>query len=311
MNDPVPRVGVSRCLLGEAVRYDGDHRRQEWIVSELAAHAVLVAVCPETSAGLGVPREPVHLAWAPEDGPRVRGNDSGRDFTAALERGVMLSLEHLGTGPVDGCLLKARSPSCGRAVEVAGSEAPAPGVFAAALEGAWPLAVTAEADALEDPAAREAFCIRVFARARLRALFSGAWTPGDLAAFHAREKMLLLVHGRTGYARLGRLVAEAGRWPREALAGAYTRRFMETLESTPTRGRYVDALQHMAGHLRGRLDPLRRARVRESIEDYRRGARPRPQVLASLHALAGELDLVWVRDQTCLAPCPPSLLARD
>ncbi|SFM28618.1 Uncharacterized conserved protein YbgA, DUF1722 family [Ectothiorhodospira mobilis] len=310
MNRPLPRVGVSRCLLGEAVRYDGDHRRQDWIVSHLAAHVELVAVCPEFSAGLGAPREPVHLARTPAGGLRVRGNDSGRDFTAALERGVACSLERLRQGPLDGCLLKARSPSCGLAVEVMGGREAVPGVFAAALKAEAPEVVRAEADALEDPAAREAFCIRVFARARLRALFSGPWTRGDLAAFHAREKMLLLVHGRPAYTRLGRLVAEAGRWPQKALAGEYTRRFMAALAGPTTRGRHVDALQHLAGHLRGPLDPLRRAQVRETIEDYRHGRCPRPRVLACLRALADELELAWVRRQSYLDPCPPSLLSR-
>ncbi len=292
-----PRLGVSHCLLGAAVRYDGGHRRCDWLADVLAPHVDLVPVCPEVEAGLSTPREPMHL----DADRRLRGNDSGRDFTPALADFLARRTPELAAAGLDGFVLKSRSPSCGLAPS---------GLFAAALVEALPaLPVTEETTLAEDGEAREHFAVRLFAQARLRALLAGPWTPKDFTGFHAREKMLLLAHDRHLYDRLGRLAAEAHARPREETARDYADAFAAALAKPAGVSKHVNALQHMAGHFKGRLDALGREELRTAIDAYRTGAAARAQAVALLRALAAEVNLRWVLEQTYLAPCPEALLA--
>ncbi|OOG22701.1 hypothetical protein B1C78_14305 [Thioalkalivibrio denitrificans] len=307
---PKPNLGLSHCLVGAPVRYDGGDRRDDWIVETLAPHVTLWPVCPEVEAGFGTPREPMHLEAGERGVIRLLGNDSGRDLTAALRTQVERRVPELAAAGLDGYILKARSPSCGLSVAVSGREGAAPGFYAAALVRKLPDLPVVEESGLADAAGREAFCIRLFARARLRRFFSSPWTAGGLSAFHAREKMLLLAQDRTRYDRLGRLVAGAGARPAGALARDYVAGFMAALALAGSIGNHVNVLQHLAGHFREGLEAARRTALHEAIEAYRNGALPRGRVLALLGDLADELELSWVREQSYLAPCPPELLAR-
>lgn len=306
---PRPRLGVSQCLLGARVRYDGGHRLEGFVADTLARHVELVPVCPEVEAGLGTPREPMHLVRTAR-GLRLRGNHSATDHTAALQGLVDRRLAELTAAGLDGFILKSHSPSCGLAVAVEGSPDPAPGLFAAALTADMPGLVVVEEKVLATASGREDFCIRLFAHARLRDLLEQAWTPGMLAAFHTREKMLLLGQDRTLYDRLGRLVAGAGGRPRPELAREYRSIFLQALAKPATIGHHINVLQHLAGHFRQSLDGARRDMLHRTIDRYRTGAAPRGEVLALLRELADELDLAWVREQSYLAPCPEELLGK-
>lgn len=306
---PKPRLGVSHCLAGAAVRYDGGHKRDDWIADTLARHVDLHPVCPEAEAGLGTPREPMHLARDEAGALRLLGNRSGTDCTPMLQSFLARRVPALAATGLDGFVLKADSPSCGLAVPVTAEAAPSPGLFAAALTAALPGLPVVEETALGEGAAREAFCIRLFARARLRNLLSMAWTPQDLSVFHAREKMLLLAHDRVVYDALGCRVAEARAHPREEVARAYAADFMRALATPASTGNHVNALQHMAGHFKGRLDGPRREAIHGAIERYRAGALARGQVLMLLREMADETHADWVREQSYLAPCPPELLS--
>ncbi|WP_026332931.1 DUF523 and DUF1722 domain-containing protein [Thioalkalivibrio sp. ALE20] len=317
MNDPDtvpprPRLGVSRCLLGERVRYDGGHRRDDWLTQVLLPHVELVALCPEAEAGLGTPREPMQLERGPGDTQRLRGRESGQDHAPALRAWVDGRLPELeGPAGPDGYVLKARSPSCGRAVPVNGQREPRPGLFAAALETAAPSRLLVDETALHDATAREAFVIRLFALARLRERLAGEWTAGNLSAFHAREKMLLLAHGRPDYDRLGRLVAAAGTRPRAELAAEYAAMFARALARGTTRGAHVNVLQHLLGHFREYLPADERAALQAAIEDFGAGRRDRMSVVRRLRERADALQLDWVRRQSYLRPAPDELLTGE
>lgn len=300
---------MSHCLAGAAVRYDGGDKRDEWIVGTLARHVELHPVCPEAEAGLGTPREPMHLVRDAAGALRLLGNRSGTDCTPALQAFLARRVPALAATGLDGFVLKAGSPSCGLAVPVTAAAAPSAGLFAAALTAALPDLPVVEETALAEDAVREAFCIRVFARARLRNLLLTAWTPQELCAFHAREKMLLLAHDRVLYDRLGRAVAAARACAREEVARDYAADFMRALATPASIGNHVNALQHMAGHFKGRLDGPRSEAIHAAIEHYRAGALARGPVLTLLHEMAGETHADWVREQSYLTPCPPELLS--
>lgn len=168
--ETTPRIAVSACLLGEAVRYDGTDKRDAYVCKVLAGRYALVSCCPEAGAGLGVPRPPVHLVGDPAAPRAVGVDDPGLEVTGRLSAYIEALVAQL--EPIDGAVLKARSPSCGLAVPVRGDDGqqqPGMGLFAHALAARWPdLPLADEAD-LADPACRDAFLVRVEAHYRQRA----------------------------------------------------------------------------------------------------------------------------------------------
>lgn len=159
-----PRVAVSACLLGEAVRHDGAHKRSTALLERLAPHVELVAVCPEVELGLGVPREPIQLEAPPGGvGPlRLVAVRSRRDLTEAMAAYAEARVAALTALGLSGYVLKSRSPSCGaRGVGVAGAAFTAPGAFAAVLQRRLPGLPVVEESALEDPAHCERFLLAV------------------------------------------------------------------------------------------------------------------------------------------------------
>ena len=158
----VPRVGISRCLLGEAVRYDGAHKYEPSVVETLGAHVEWVPVCPEVEVGMGVPREPIQLVErGARTGIRLVGVTSGTDWTERMQTWAAERIEALKAAHVSGFVLKARSPSCGvRDVPVKGGTS-GRGMFADALLRAMPDLPVEDEERLRDAAVRELFLQRV------------------------------------------------------------------------------------------------------------------------------------------------------
>jgi uncharacterized protein YbbK (DUF523 family)/uncharacterized protein YbgA (DUF1722 family) len=305
---PVPvRIGVSACLLGRRVRYDGGHKRESFLVEDLAPHVDLLSTCPEVDVGLGTPREPIALVAADGD-VRVRGLESGADHTEALRAYGVRRTGELAEAGLAGYVLKSRSPSCGLAVGVRGGGAAAtrPGVFAAALVDRLPLLAVIEEEALRDADARDHFLTRVYAHARVGALLDGDWSAADLVRFHSAEKLLLLAHDPAAYALIGRLVAEAGARPRDELGPAYRAGVLGALASPATRGRHVNTLQHLAGMLPAHGGE---ADLAAAIHAHRRAEAPRRPLLERIEALADRLGAGYVAGQTYLRPYPRELMA--
>ncbi|MCW3062864.1 MAG: hypothetical protein JWN32_36 [Solirubrobacterales bacterium] len=297
------RIGVSACLLGRAVRYDGGHKREAFLVEDLAPHADLVSTCPEVDVGMGTPREPIALV-AEGGEVRVRGVESDADHTQALRAHGARRAGELAELGLAGYVLKSRSPSCGLAVRVRGEGARRPGMFAAALRERLPLLPVVEEDALHDADARDHFLTRAYAHARLNALLAGEWTAGDLVRFHSAEKLLLLAHDPVAYAKLGRVVAEAGTRPWDELGSVYRTGVLDALAAPATRGRHVNTLQHLAGML-----PAGGAALSAEIDRFGRGDAPRGPLLGRVEALADRLGAVYVAGQSYLRPYPRELMA--
>src|SRR4051794_24479897 len=301
-------IGVSACLLGEQVRFDGGHKRNAFLLETLAPYVRYVPVCPEVGIGLGTPRPPIRLV---ERGDEVRllGPD-GADHTDAMRRWAEPVVADLRKRDVSGFVLKKGSPSCGlERVRVwdEGGERPSPsgrGVFAQALVDALPGLAIEEEGRLNDPALREQFVDRVFGHARVRDFFATSWNAASLIRFHSAEKAAVLAHDVEGARRLGRLVASQDRVEPDRLALRYRELHAVAFRSPATPGRQANALMHLAGHLKDELAGPDRRELRDAIEDYRLGLVPVavPLALLSRHLRAVGAD--WAGSQTSLRPSP-------
>ena len=229
-----PRVGVSSCLLGEEVRFNGGHKRYRFLTDELGRYVDWVPYCPEIEIGFGTPREAIRLTAA----GRLANRAGTADHTAAMT-GLPLPAE------LDGYVFKAKSPSCGiRAIPRYRDDGhPADhacrGLYASRVLSAFPLLAVEDEGLLNDPGLREAFTERIFAVARLRSLLGGPWSAGNLVAFHARHKLQMLAHDPARYRSAGRVVAAAGPATggarREATAVAYRDLFLAAMASRASR----------------------------------------------------------------------------
>jgi uncharacterized protein YbgA (DUF1722 family)/uncharacterized protein YbbK (DUF523 family) len=309
------RLGISTCLVGERVRYDGGHKRDEFLVESLGPWVDWVPVCPEVEIGLGIPRDPIRLVGAPET-PRLVVERTGEDLTARMRRYAEARVSGLARLGLDGYVLKRASPSCGmERVKVHGeSGRPAPagrGLYAAVLMERLPLLPVEEEGRLTDAGIRENFIERVFAAARWRRFRAARPRPGALVAFHAAQKFAVLAHSPSHYSRLGRLVADAGRRPMPELLDEYAAIFAAALAVRATRGRHVNALQHMAGFLTRDLDANDRAELAAVVEDYRRGLVPLVVPLTLLKHHVRRLGAAYLADQVYLSPHPRELMLRN
>jgi uncharacterized protein YbgA (DUF1722 family)/uncharacterized protein YbbK (DUF523 family) len=303
------RVGVSACLAGEPVRHDGRDKDHSFVAA-LSRFVTLVPVCPEVEIGLGVPREPIELVLV-GGRIRLRGVESAADHSEAMlalgrRRGADLAALELA-----GYIFKSRSPSCGlEGIPIRGAAGlgHGRGLFAAAVTEAMPGLAVEDEQGLENPERRERLLERTFAAARLQRAFAPGWRRRDLIDFHAREKLLLLPHGRERYRELGRLVAGVSELAPAALAARYRAGFLAALAEPTTVGRHVDALQHLAGHLRDQLQPGERRAIAEGIEAYRDGRCSRLAVLVRLRELAERHGADSAAATSYLHPAPDALL---
>jgi uncharacterized protein YbgA (DUF1722 family)/uncharacterized protein YbbK (DUF523 family) len=297
-----PRIGVSSCLLGEQVRFDGGHKRHGFLADVLDHYVDWVPFCPEVAIGLGTPRETLKLT---DDG-RLINRSRTADHTAAMAALPLPS-------EIDGYVFKAKSPSCGihGIPRYSGHDQPAGrhgrGVYAGRLMDACPLLPVEDEGRLTDDVLREAFVERIFARARLRDLFAARWQPRDLVAFHARHKLQMLAHDPVAYRQAGRVVAGAGRQPRDAVQAEYGELFCATLNGSATRGRHTNALLRAFSQVSQVLDGTRRRDLADRIEAYRRGDVPLSVPIALLARHAHGDGLRWLAEQTYLAPYPAAL----
>jgi len=314
--DERPRIGISACLVGEEVRFDGGHKRDAFLVDVLSPHVEWVRVCPEVEVGMGTPRETLRLVRE-EDGPiRMVTTRTGIDHTAAMRRWARTRVEALVGEPLSGYVLKKDSPSCGmERVKIFGRggmpERNGRGLFAEALLTRFPHLPVEEEGRLSDPRLRENFIERVFACQRLQAFFAGRWTVGALVAFHTAHKMSLLAHSAERYRALGRLVAGAASMPRARLREEYTSIFMDAMRAVATTRRHTDVLVHMAGHLKRVVDHESKDELLGCIDEYRRGLVPLVVPLTLIRHHVRAHGVAYLAGQTYLEPHPRELMLRN
>jgi uncharacterized protein YbbK (DUF523 family)/uncharacterized protein YbgA (DUF1722 family) len=302
MGDPI-RVGVSSCLLGQKVRYDGGHKRHDFVADILGARVVFVPVCPEVELGLGTPRQTLRLIRRDDDVRLIMAN--GHDYTTAMRAFAKKRVEQLKDDDLSGYVLKKDSPSCGLTRVKVYEETGIPsktgrGVYADALLARWPHLPVEEEGRLQDEALRENFLERLTAYHRLQALFSGRWTIGQLVAFHTAHKLAVLAHTTDGYRRLGRLVAEAKAMERAELREAYTAELMRSMTLLATPKKHANVLMHMLGYFRGQIDAGDRDELLNAINEFRVGRMSRLVALTLLRHHVRRCQVAYLAGQTYL-----------
>lgn len=319
---PVLRVGASTCLLGAKVRFDGQHKRDGFLMDVLAPYVTWVPVCPEVEVGMSIPRPIVRLQRLGDGRTHMIAPDSGEDWTTRMERFARKRVAELEDEDLDGYVLKRASPSCGmERVKLypppdAQGRLGAPskegvGLFAAALRERFANLPIEEEGRLSDPPLRENFIERLFAYHRLKALWASSWKLGDLVAFHTAHKLTLMAHSVEAYRSLGKLVAESKHHSRSALRTAYETAFMQAMTKRATPGRNANVMQHMAGYLRPMLDPEDKAELAQLIEDHRKGQSPLVVPLTLLKHHIRRHKVAYLEGQTYLEPHPREMMLRN
>ena len=286
-----PRVGISSCLLGHLVRFDGGHRREPLLSKEVGKLVEWIPVCPEFEVGMGVPREPVRLEGSRKSA-RMIGEGSRRDWTRRMESYARRRVRQLKRTGISGFVLKQNSPSCGlKGVPLIGpsqrTRKVGQGLFAQALMSEMPLLPTAEEGHLRNPTLREGFLKRVFACHHWQEFLARPKSIQSLVTFHERHRLLLMAHGGAQLRRLDRIVGSArpGSLPRVVLN--YGEAFMEALRLTPTKTKREKVLRHLLRQLPGQVPTTHRAKLERDLERYLKGSLPLETLATHLRRLAG------------------------
>jgi uncharacterized protein YbgA (DUF1722 family)/uncharacterized protein YbbK (DUF523 family) len=314
--EPIIRLGISACLLGEPVRYDGGHKLDRFLADTLGKYVEWVPVCPEVEIGLGVPRESMRLVGDP-DAPRLIAPKSGADYTERMKAWARERLEQLATMGLCGFVFKKDSPSSGLfRVKVydehGGASRTGSGIFPREVMKRFPLLPLEEEGRLNDLSLRGNFFERVFAFHRWIKLLEEEPTPGGLVRFHTAHKLTLMAHSPRHYQELGRLVAQAGALPWEELCATYGVRFMGGMALLATRRKHANVLHHLLGYLKKSLSSEDKQEMLGLIEDYRQELVPLivPMTLLQHHLRRHPVP-DWVHQQVYLNPYPKELMLRN
>jgi uncharacterized protein YbgA (DUF1722 family)/uncharacterized protein YbbK (DUF523 family) len=309
------RLGISRCLLGDEVRFDGGHKRDDFLTDVFGRYVEWVPVCPEVEAGLGIPREAMRLVGGPH-GPRLVTIKSETDHTRALEMMTANRIAELKNLDLSGYVFKKGSPSCGIERVRIYNEHGMPnrngvGLFARAFIEQFPLIPVEDEGRLGDPTLRENFIERVFCYRRWQDLVQSGVTRQALVQFHTIHKYLLLAHHPQQCEVLGRLIGQAHQHRPKDLAHRYGELFMKALAVKATVRKHVNVLQHILGYFKERLGAHEKAELLGVIGDYHHGLAPLIVPLTLIKHYVQIFDVSYIRDQVYLNPHPKELMLRN
>lgn len=312
------KVGISACLIGQAVRFDGGHKRSSFCERDLGAHFDYHPVCPEMAIGLGAPRAAIRLVRRKGE-IRAEASNGSFDVTDKL-----IAFSEQQAGQLDflsGYILCAKSPSCGmERVRVyaagdkgSGGEGGAKegtGLFARALMAANPLLPVEEDGRLCDPVLRENFVLRVFAYHDWQQLLARGLSAAGLIAFHSRYKYLVLSHATGHYRALGTLLGNLGKANLQEVAERYIQGLMTALTLRANRRSHTNVLMHLQGYFKRVLTPSQKQELTEAIDKYRVGIFPLLVPLTLLRHHLREHPNPYLAEQVYLNPHPETLRLR-
>lgn len=310
--DPeVIRVGISGCLVGQKVRFDGGHKRSDFCTEQLAKFVEFVPVCPEMAIGLGTPRPSIRLIHRGEH--VIAQTAKGEDVTVALrDYGRTMAPQFDG---LSGYILCAKSPSCGmERVRVyhesnKGNAKEGVGIYTQELMQAQPLLPLEEDGRLNDPLLRESFVTRVFALHDWQTLCHQGLSAARLIAFHSRYKYLLMAHHRESYQELGALLSDLSA-DVTAKADKYIQSLMQALAKPVTRKNHTNVLQHLQGYFKRMLTTSQRQELARTIAQYHQGILPLLAPITLLRHYLNEFPNEYLHQQVYLNPHPEALRLR-
>ncbi|CAM3868605.1 YbgA family protein [Rheinheimera salexigens] len=306
------KVGISACVLGDKVRFDGGHKASGFCTSVLSDHVDYIPVCPEVAIGMPIPRPAIRLQLDQQEQVHlVRSKDPSIDHTEQMQTFIDKKLPQLSN--LSGYIVCAKSPSCGmervRLFDANGHQLGkiGVGIYTRALMQRYPWLPVEEDGRLFDDALRENFICRLFACHDYQQSMREGFTIGKLVKFHSRYKFLVLAHHPVAYRELGRLVAQAKLFSAEKLQLRYLTDFMNALKVIATRKNHTNVLQHLQGFLKNSLNAQAKQELSETINKYRLGYLP---LVAPLTLFKHHLSLhpnQYLSEQCYFDPYPESL----
>jgi len=309
------QVGISSCLLGDEVRYNGGHKHSALCTRDLSEYFDFVSVCPEVSIGLGVPRKPIRLVGDPSDPDIVGVANPEHNVTQPMKEFAREKVKEL--GDLSGYIFIKGSPSCGLFRVKVYNESGFPqqemgrGVYARVVTDTYPLLPVEEAGRLMDPVLRENFITRVFAYQTFISLKKAGLTAKKLIDFHASYKYTLMAHDPQSHASLGRMLADLGNQDLAELGDRYLQALMESLTKKASRKSNTNVLSHIQGYLKNHLSSKEKEKLVEAIEQYRNGIIPLivPIILLKNHFHTYPNE--YIAKQSYLQPYPDNLSLRN
>lgn len=304
-------VGVSACLVGNNVRYNGGHTQSRLCLDTLSQCFTFIAFCPEVEAGFGIPRPTMRLTGDPASPKLVFSNNNTSDLTAQLVKGFETKLPTM--THLDGYILMKNSPSCGleRVKVYQPNGHPhsirSMGVFAKALKQQYPLLPIEEEGRLNDDELYDNFLLRVFAYGNFRKEVFEQPSLHNLIAFHSRYKYLIMAHNQDKYRSLGRLLAGNEKAPLAELINSYFSDFIAALAKPASRKNHTNTLFHILGYLKGNLSALARAHIIEIIHNYHNGLTPLTTPLTLLKHHLIQHGSEYIKDQRYFEPYPDKI----
>lgn len=307
-------IGISACLLGEEVRYNGGHKRDAYINGTLSQFFSFRSFCPEVGAGLSVPREPVRLVECDGDIRVVGTKDNSVDVTAPLEAYSEAQLPNM--TDLYGFIFKRASPSCGmERVKVYNQKnMPHPegqGVFAKAVMGRYKNLPVEEEGRLGDPSLRENFIQRVFAYYRWQCMCQLGITVQGLMTFHAQHKLMFMSHDQDSSRQLGKIVASVTGDNLQQIATDYIQLAMQTLKKVATRKNHVNVLQHIQGYLKKQLDSDDKQELLDVFDRYKQGDLPLIVPITLLKHHFRKMPDDYIAQSWYMQPYPQELKLRN
>ena len=310
-----PRIGISTCLLGEPVRYDGGRKRDRFLTDTLGQFVEWLPVCPEVECGLPTPRESMHLEGAPSS-PRLVTTRTHVDHTDRMRRWAGVRLKELAKEDLCGFIFKTNSPSSGmRAIRVYDNNGVprkvGAGIFAGAFMEHFPLLPVEDEGRFHDAGTRENFIERVFALKRYRDFLASDGSSAGLVDFHARHGMQLMAHSQKHLSEMGRLVAHVRERQRRRVRGRYEKLLLEALLLKATANKNANVLLHMLGLLKQRLSSSEKQDMLAIIGQYKAELVPLIVPLTLMQHYVRKYDEPYLECQTYLRPHPTELKLRN
>ena len=309
------KIGISACLMGQKVRYDGGSFQPKLIHSVLPDYMDFVPFCPEVEIGMSVPRETVRLVTT-ETGIKLKAPKSGTDYTNQMNAYSIEKTNALSKLEISGYILKKGSPTCGmERVRVYNSrgipEKSGNGLFASQLKKAFPNIPIEEDGRLNDIHLREHWIERVFAYDRLRTFLSLKPAVGKLMEFHTQSKMQLMAHHPEKYRLLGRKIALLQKDDLHQFYASYLTSFMQIMSVKPTIAKHTDVIYHLVGFFKKKITASDKKEILNLIEQFRNQIVPIVVPLTLLKHFLQKYPVKWMQEQTYLNPYPTDLSLRS